>query len=173
VAQLFCQLRPQRCSSLFLVNSFCDLPSRVFLPPLSLLPSFLVSSTFLEGVPLDRDSRNLEACLFVKRSASELSAVQQGARLALISGGSPLEPIRLRERFQHDERITIVESWDDGNSQLSEQQKAQLAKFYPEALLAHVKRGGTFPMLANADEINLHLQVHMRRNKLPATAVQK
>jgi pimeloyl-ACP methyl ester carboxylesterase len=43
VAQLFCQLRPQRVTSLFLINSFCELPPKTFIPPLSILPSFLVS----------------------------------------------------------------------------------------------------------------------------------
>ncbi len=62
-----------------------------------------------------------------------------------------------------DERITLVESFDDVS--LSEQQKAQLAKHYPDAVQAFVKRGGAHCFLANSDEVNLHLQVHLRRNK--------
>lgn len=68
-----------------------------------------ISSTFLDEIPMDADPRNRDACVFVKKFASELSGAHQAARLALLAGGSPLAPIKLRERFNHDERITIVE----------------------------------------------------------------
>ncbi len=58
---------------------------------------------------MDPDPQNLDACRFVKKSAAELPAIVQSTRLALLSGGSPLAPLRLRERFQHEERITVVE----------------------------------------------------------------
>ena len=83
------------------------------------------------------------------------------------------------QKFKHDWRITIVETLDE--TQLSDRQKAvseivchlgsfahiwqQLAKFYPEASLAYMKLGGTYPFLAVPDELNLHLLVHLRRNE--------
>lgn len=105
VAQLFAQARPSRVASLFLLNSFCDLPERPFFPGASLLPSFLLAAALLDSLPTDAasaDPRNAEACLFVRHCAAQLPAVAQAARMALCSGGSPLAPARLRERFKVD-----------------------------------------------------------------------
>jgi pimeloyl-ACP methyl ester carboxylesterase len=101
VCQLFSQVRPSRVSSLFLLNSYCDLPDRSFLAGFSLLPSFLGGSALVDSLPADSgDPRNAEACAFVRNAALQLPGANQAARLALCSGGSPLVPARLRERFK-------------------------------------------------------------------------
>ena len=72
------------------------------------------------------------------QSITQFSSDEISSRLSLYSSHpSPLDPIKLRERFIHDENITIMESLDE--SQLSIQAKSQLAKFYPNASLAYIK----------------------------------
>lgn len=49
-----------------------------------------------------------------------------------------------------------------------QQLKDQLSDRYPEARCAHLKSGGDFPFLSRPDEVNLHLQLHLRRVGLEA-----
>ncbi|CAK7355773.1 unnamed protein product [Dovyalis caffra] len=46
---------------------------------------------------------------------------------------------------------------------IPQQLKDQLIERYPEARRAHLKTGGDFPFLSRPDEVNLHLQLHLRR----------
>ena len=60
-------------------------------------------------------------------------------------------------------------SWDE-KSGLTEQQKADLGKYYYDARIALMKSGGSFPFLSRSEEFNLHVEVHLRRNRLDAPA---
>ncbi|KAJ6426746.1 hypothetical protein OIU84_022355 [Salix udensis] len=46
---------------------------------------------------------------------------------------------------------------------IPQQLKDQLSERYPEARQAQLKTGGDFPFLSRSDEVNLHLQLHLRR----------
>ncbi|KAL6979689.1 hypothetical protein U1Q18_021346 [Sarracenia purpurea var. burkii] len=46
--------------------------------------------------------------------------------------------------------------------------KDQVSERYPGARRAYLKTGGDFPFLSRPDEINLHLQLHLRRVGLEA-----
>lgn len=46
---------------------------------------------------------------------------------------------------------------------IPQQLKDQLSERYPEARRAQLKTGGDFPFLSRSDEVNLHLQLHLRR----------
>merc|ERR1711939_522104 len=56
--------------------------------------------------------------------------------------------------------ITVMNSFDTAHNNCSCQQK--LYQVYPEARVADIKCGGDFPFLAYAEDVNLHLQVHLR-----------
>ncbi len=200
LAQLFCQTRPARVSSLFLVNSSCDLPARgrgslwrrCFLSHLvfSLFRRLLrhLSAALL---PVCRCSAGHAALGSVWRPSQRRGAllcegplcgpVSGAPRRSAGAGGRTFaaRPREIAREIQgmlflllllfgvsfglcvQDERMTVLEAFDDTVS--TEQQKAQLGKHFPEATLAHVKRGGQLCFLANPDETNLHLQVHLRR----------
>ncbi|KAF8412380.1 hypothetical protein HHK36_000344 [Tetracentron sinense] len=44
-----------------------------------------------------------------------------------------------------------------------QQLKDQVSEKYPEARRAYIKTGDDFPFLSRPDEVNLHLQLHLRR----------
>ncbi|XP_022858553.1 uncharacterized protein LOC111379425 isoform X1 [Olea europaea var. sylvestris] len=46
---------------------------------------------------------------------------------------------------------------------ISQQLKDQVVERYPGARLGLLKTGGDFPFLSRPDEVNLHLQLHLRR----------
>ncbi|WRX17198.1 hypothetical protein QQP08_009685 [Theobroma cacao] len=48
-------------------------------------------------------------------------------------------------------------------SAIPQQLKDQLSERYPGARRAYLKTGGDFPFLSRPDEVNLHLQLHLRR----------
>ncbi|MBA0714331.1 hypothetical protein Golax_013311, partial [Gossypium laxum] len=53
-------------------------------------------------------------------------------------------------------------------SAIPQQLKDQLSERYPGARRAYLKTGGDFPFLSRPDEVNLHLQLHLRRVGLEA-----
>eukprot|EP01118_Nematostelium_gracile_P011836 TRINITY_DN4267_c0_g1_i1.p1 TRINITY_DN4267_c0_g1~~TRINITY_DN4267_c0_g1_i1.p1 ORF type:complete len:134 (-),score=40.18 TRINITY_DN4267_c0_g1_i1:23-424(-) len=59
---------------------------------------------------------------------------------------------------------------------IPERVRDEVYKFYPDAKCAELKTGGNFPYLSRADEVNMHLQIHLRNhgvipNPLPVTPV--
>jgi len=57
--------------------------------------------------------------------------------------------------------ITILDVFDD--YALSNAVREDMYKCYPTAKLAHLKSGGNFPYLSRSDEVNLHLQVSVKK----------
>ncbi|XP_026461627.1 maspardin-like [Ctenocephalides felis] len=57
--------------------------------------------------------------------------------------------------------VTIIDVFD--GYALSNPVREELYKCYPEAKLAHLKNGGNFPYLSRCNEVNLHLQIHLRQ----------
>ncbi|KAM5572755.1 hypothetical protein ABKV19_012687 [Rosa sericea] len=59
--------------------------------------------------------------------------------------------------------VDFVVSQTNDYSAIPQQLKDQLSERYPEARRAQLKTGGDFPFLSRPDEVNLHLQLHLRR----------
>jgi len=57
--------------------------------------------------------------------------------------------------------ITILDVFDD--YALSNAVREDMYKCYPTAKLAHLKSGGNFPYLSRSDEVNLHIQVSVKK----------
>lgn len=57
--------------------------------------------------------------------------------------------------------VTIIDVFD--NCAIAAPVREDMYRSYPHANLAHLKTGGNFPYLSRSDEVNLHLQVHLRR----------
>lgn len=57
--------------------------------------------------------------------------------------------------------MTIIDVFDE--YALSNTVREEMYKCYPNAKLAHLKSGGNFPYLSRSAEVNLHLQVNLKR----------
>eukprot|EP00256_Glycine_max_P057087 XP_014624796.1 uncharacterized protein LOC100789629 isoform X2 [Glycine max] len=161
LAQLFAQHRPRRVRSLVLSNTFLETRSfsaaMPWAPIVSWTPSFLLKRYVLTGIrdgphePFIADSVD-----FVVSQVETLSREDLASRLSLTTDAASVGPLLLSVSF-----ITIMDTND--YCAIPQQLKDQLGERYPEARRAYLKTGGDFPFLSRPDEVNLHLQLHLRR----------
>uniref|UniRef100_A0A2P2KJQ9 Maspardin n=1 Tax=Rhizophora mucronata TaxID=61149 RepID=A0A2P2KJQ9_RHIMU len=161
LAQLFAQHRPRRVRSLILSNTFLDTRSFAaampWAPVVSWTPSFLLKRYVLTGIrdgphePFIADSVD-----FVVSQVETLSRDDLAARLTLNVDAASVGSLLLS-----DSSVTIMDTND--YCAIPQQLKDQLSERYPEARRAYLKSGGDFPFLSRPDEVNLHLQLHLRR----------
>ncbi|KAI9174214.1 hypothetical protein LWI28_013809 [Acer negundo] len=166
LAQLFAQHRPRRVRSLVLSNTFLDTHSFAaampWAPIVSWTPSFLLKRYVLTGIhdgphePFIADSVD-----FVVSQVETLSREDLASRLTLTADAASVGNLLLS-----DSNITIMDTND--YCATPQQLKDQLNERYPEARRASLKSGGDFPFLSRPDEVNLHLQLHLRRVGLEA-----
>ncbi|TYI91233.1 hypothetical protein E1A91_D03G177700v1 [Gossypium mustelinum] len=161
LAQLFAQHRPRRVKSLILSNTFLE-TSRFsaamrWAPIVGWAPSFLLKRYILTGIhdgpqePFIADSVD-----FVVSQVETLSRDDLASRLAFPVDNASVGPLLLS-----DSLITIMDTND--YSSIPQELKDQLGERYPAARRAYLKTGGDFPFLSRPDEVNLHLQLHLRR----------
>ncbi|XWS49807.1 hypothetical protein CRYUN_Cryun12cG0034500 [Craigia yunnanensis] len=161
LAQLFAQHRPRRVKSLILSNTFletCTFAAAMpWAPIVGWTPSFLLKRYVLTGIrdgphePFIADSVD-----FVVSQVETLSKDDLASRLTLTVDTASVEPLLLSDSF-----ITIMDTND--YSAIPQQLKDLLSERYPGARRAYLKTGGDFPFLSRSDEVNLHLQLHLRR----------
>ncbi|KAI4338832.1 hypothetical protein MLD38_023843 [Melastoma candidum] len=161
LAQLFAQHRPRRVRSVVLSNSFMNTQNFAaampWAPVVSWTPSFLLKRYVLTGIrdgphePFIADSVD-----FVVAQVETLSKEDLASRLALTADAASVESLLLSDSF-----ITIMDTND--YCATPQQLKDQLGERYPGARRAYLKSGGDFPFLSRPDEVNLHLQLHLRR----------
>ncbi|ESW27578.1 hypothetical protein PHAVU_003G214500 [Phaseolus vulgaris] len=161
LAQLFAQHRPRRVRSLVLSNTFLETRSFSaaipWAPIVSWTPSFLLKRYVLTGI---RDGHHepfiADSVDFVVSQVETLSREDLASRLSLTTDDASVGPLLLSDSF-----ITIMDTND--YCAIPQQLKDQLGERYPEARRAYLKTGGDFPFLSRPDEVNLHLQLHLRR----------
>ncbi|XP_024448587.1 uncharacterized protein LOC18094399 isoform X2 [Populus trichocarpa] len=161
LAQLFAQHRPRRVRSLILSNTFLETRSFAaampWAPVVGWTPSFLLKRYVLTGIrdgphePFIADSVD-----FVVSQVETLSRDELASRLTLNVDAASVGSLLLSDSF-----ITIMDTND--YCAIPQQLKDQLSERYPEARRAQLKTGGDFPFLSRSDEVNLHLQLHLRR----------
>lgn len=161
LAQLFAQHRPRRVRSLILSNTFLETQSfsaaMPWAPMVSWTPSFLLKRYVLTGIrdgphePFIADSVD-----FVVSQVETLSREDLASRLTLMVDNASVGSLLLADSF-----ITIMDTND--YCATPQNLKDQVSERYPEARRAHLKTGGDFPFLSRPDEVNLHLQLHLRR----------
>ncbi|KAK4787516.1 hypothetical protein SAY86_011349 [Trapa natans] len=161
LAQLFAQQRPRRVKSLVLSNSFLETQSFAaampWAPIVSWTPSFLLKRYVLTGIrdgphePFIADSVD-----FVVAQVETLSRDDLASRLTLTVNAASIGSLLLSDSF-----ITIMDTND--YCAIPQHLKDQLSEKYPGARRAYLKTGGDFPFLSRPDEVNLHLQLHLRR----------
>lgn len=161
LAQLFAQHRPRRVRSLVLSNTFVETTSfsasMPWAPIVGWAPSFILKRHVLSGI---RDSPQepfiADSVDFVVSQVETLSREDLASRLTLTADAASVGPLVLP-----DSSITLM----DTNDYCATPQalKDQVCERYPGARRAYLKSGGDFPFLSRPDEVNLHLQLHLRR----------
>ncbi|XP_021320940.1 maspardin isoform X3 [Sorghum bicolor] len=126
-------------------------------PSVNWTPSFLLKRYLLTGIrdgphePFIADSVD-----FVVGQVETLSRDDLSSRLMLNVDVASIGSLMLP-----DSLITIMDTND--YSAVPQQLKEQLNERYPGARRAVLKTGGDFPFLSRPDEVNLYLQLHLRR----------
>lgn len=149
-----------RVQSLILCNTFCDTSvfqytDTAFL--FWLLPGLVLKKLVMGGFPRKLMSPEIaDSVDFMVERLDSLDQRELAARLTLNCANCYVQP----QKLQHLD-ITIIDVFDECS--LSQHVKENLCKCYPQAKLAHLKSGGNFPYLSRSDEVNLHLQIHLRK----------
>lgn len=161
LALIFAQHRPRRVKSLVLSNSFLDTQkfaaAMPWSPIVSWTPSFLLKRYILTGIregphePFIADSVD-----FVVGQVETLSREDLASRLTLNVSPAAVGPLLLSDSF-----ITIMDTNDF--CAIPQQLKDQVCERFPGARRAILRTGGDFPFLSRSDEVNLYLQLHLRR----------
>ena len=93
---------------------------------------------------------------------AELSQEELASRLTLITLAS--EYPFMKSNKLCDSNITIIEMLNKSTSPLLlTEMKNQMDVKFPDAVRAVLKSGGEFCHVCESDEVNLHIQVHLRR----------
>jgi len=167
LAQCFAQYRPARVESIILNNTFSDTQYFHDHSPcaamFTLMPEFMLKRILLENFPVQKLEPEIANSVdFMVDSLESLSQAELASRLTLNCSLGFLRPGDVTLPQEH---ITIIDTLDD--IALPENVREEVYKFYPDAKVAHLKDGGNFPYLSRADEVNLHIQVHLRKYGIP------
>ncbi|KAI3522509.1 hypothetical protein L1887_00344 [Cichorium endivia] len=161
LALLFAQHRPRRVKSLVLSNSFLDTKyfsaAMPWAPVVSWTPSFLLKRYVLTGIPSGPHEPFIaDSVDFVVAQVETLSREDLASRLTLTSDAASVGPLLIS-----DSLITIMDTND--KCSIPRELKDEVSERFPEARRALIKSGGDFPFLSRPDEVNLHLNLHLRR----------
>ncbi|EPS61664.1 esterase/lipase/thioesterase family protein, partial [Genlisea aurea] len=161
LAQLFAQHRPHRVKSLVLSNAYLETKTfsaaMPWAPIVRWTPSFMLKRYVLTGIrdgphePFIADSVD-----FVVSQVETLSKDDLASRLSLSVDAASVGRLPLS-----DSSITIINTNDFCG--IPQEMRDEVGKRYPGGRQAHLKSGGDFPFLSRADEVNLHLLLHLRR----------
>jgi len=172
LAQCYAQYRPARVVSLVLNNTFADTQYFHDNSPcaamFSLMPEFMLKRILLDNFPVQKlEAEIANSVDFMVEQLEVLTQAELASRLTL---NCSLGFLRPGDVTLAPENITIIDTLDD--IALPENVREEVYKFYPEARVAHLKDGGNFAYISRADEVNMHLQVHLRKYGLPKAFTQ-
>ena len=164
LVQCYARTYAARLLSAVLCNGFlgtAHLPRTVFTRTAAVLPEFLLKRHFLAQLnaaatdPLLVDLVELSTVM-----VESLGAAQLAGHVALLApppaaaGNAPALPPAL---------VTVLRS---GNVQLyDDATEAEFERAYAAAKTAVLKDGGNMPEVAAAEEVNMHIQVHIRNHE--------
>uniref|UniRef100_A0A7S1TMN2 Maspardin n=1 Tax=Erythrolobus australicus TaxID=1077150 RepID=A0A7S1TMN2_9RHOD len=174
IALNFAAARPDRVASLALTHAFLStekLVRAVRLPPLVVLkwcPIFVLQNAVVGLLPRGQVELHLAmATEFLIARTLEVGRESLIARLELaLTPGHSLSPQRISLSAT---KITFIDAVGIMSS-VSAQLSSELRSHFPQARHALMKDGADFPYLTNADEVSMHLLVHLRRNAAPPEA---
>jgi len=165
LAQCFVVYKPQRVLSLILCNTYADTQHYKDNAPcvqtFPVMPEFLLKRMILANFP----SKVMEAEIansvdFMVQQLETLNQAEIASRLIL--NCTVAENLKPAEFPLDKSKITIMDTLDE--VVVPDKVRDEVYKCYPEAKLAELKTGGNFPYLSRADEVNVHIQVHLRNH---------
>ncbi|KAF6216922.1 hypothetical protein GE061_001273 [Apolygus lucorum] len=150
-----------RVASLILCNTFCDTSVFQYNERSNLfwvLPSMVLKKMIMVNLPSSHtDKRIIDSIDFMVEKLDSLSQQDLASRLTINCIDCHVKP----EKVKHIDAVTIIDVFDE--CALTGPVREVLYKCYPWAKLAHLKAGGNFPYLSRNEEVNLHLQIHLRQ----------
>eukprot|EP00897_Mesotaenium_endlicherianum_P000684 jgi/Mesen1/10616/ME000089S10075 len=161
LAQLYCQHRPRRVLSVVLSNTFLDTrfffqSSGVWSKVFAWAPDFVLKRLVLSGLHQGpHEALTAESIDFVVAHLDKLGRAELAARLSLKTEVAAVGRLTLS-----DVKITVMDSLDCVS--VPPALKDAVFERYPNARRATLKSGGEFPSLCRADEVGLHLVLHLR-----------
>eukprot|EP00190_Bangiopsis_sp_CCMP1999_P004188 CAMPEP_0198734648 /NCGR_PEP_ID=MMETSP1475-20131203/54173_1 /TAXON_ID= ORGANISM="Unidentified sp., Strain CCMP1999" /NCGR_SAMPLE_ID=MMETSP1475 /ASSEMBLY_ACC=CAM_ASM_001111 /LENGTH=542 /DNA_ID=CAMNT_0044498161 /DNA_START=121 /DNA_END=1746 /DNA_ORIENTATION=- len=163
LAMQFATQRPELVGSLALTHAYLrtekirkTLPHGAVL--IRWLPDFAIRRSMLELLPNGRVELNVALAIeFIIARIQETSRELLASRLALMCSSEVVKTLK-----KADYHMTIVDALDRDNRG-NEEASREIAEVFPRARVASIKHGGEFVYLSHADEVNVHLVVHMRR----------
>jgi len=163
LAQCFIQQRPQRVQSLILCNSFSDTsyykenaPCAAGFP---FMPEFLLKRMILSNFPTKIMEEEIAASVdFMVTQLETIPQKELAYRLVLNCTVTNLRP---PEWTFDRSKVTILDCVDEVS--VPEKLREEVYKYFPEAKIAELKTGGNFPYLSRPYEVNMHIQVHLRK----------
>ncbi|CAG5120117.1 unnamed protein product, partial [Candidula unifasciata] len=165
LAQKFAEYsaRSPRVASLILCNSFYD--TTIFqqtnsAPTFWMMPSVVLKKMVMGSFEKKAaDADIADSIDFMVEKLDGMSQQALASRLTLNCMNCYVEPQKLR-----DLDVTLMDVYDD--CALSCAVREEMCKCYPEAKRAHLKNGGNFPYLSRSTEVNVFLQIHLRKYDL-------
>lgn len=149
-----------RVASLVLCNTFCDTSVFSYNETSSLfwmLPSLVLKKMIMVNFTnAHHDKRIIDSVDFMVERLDSLSQQDLASRLTINCTNSFVDPLKVN----YLKAVTIIDVFDE--YALSSPVREDVYKCYPDAKLANLKTGGNFPYLSRSDEVNLHLQIHLR-----------
>ncbi|KAL8270349.1 hypothetical protein Esti_005736 [Eimeria stiedai] len=94
---------------------------------------------------------------FLIAQLDHLSAADMASRLSLSLSVQAAEYV---PQLDDGERLLILHTLDSG---LPPKTEEAIKSVFPKAKVATMRTGGPFPFLAAADEVSMHIELHMRR----------
>lgn len=162
LAQKFAEATFQcpRVHSLILCNSFADTSifnytdtSVLFWMFPAVILKKMVMRSFSKG---KLDPSIADSIDFMVEKLDGMSQAELASRLTLNCMNCYVEPHKLQGIS-----VTALDVFDE--SALSPSIREEMYKLYPDAKRAHLKQGGNFPYLSCRDEVNMHIQIHLRQ----------
>ena len=168
VAQHLASAFPQRVGSGILTNgcwSTVHFSSQMMWPlsTLQLTPRFVLSKWITDTLPSGglgpRAAEIAEMLDFYVSQLGSLTQEQLASRMHILYDDVSAGDVT-RELSQS---VTFLDTLDCPDAVCPEGARNELLQVYPRARRGSVKQGGRIPHLLNADEITMHVQVHLRR----------
>jgi len=162
LAQKFAQysFRSQRVASLILCNSFAD--TVVFqqtnsAPTFWMMPSMILKKMVMGNYDKKANDPDIADSMdFMVEKLDNMSHNSLASRLTLNCMNCYVEPQKLK-----DVDVTLMDVYDE--CALSNSVREEMSKCYPNAKKAEMKTGGNFPYLSKSMEVNVFLQIHLRK----------
>jgi len=163
LAQCFIQYRPQRVASLILCNAFSDTQYYKDNAPcvglFPVMPEFMLKRMILANFPTKvMEAEIANSIDFMVQQLETLTQSELASRLTL--NCTLYESLKPAELPFDKTKITLLDTVDE--VAIPEKVREEVYKFYPEAKVAQLKTGGNFPYISRSDEVNMHIQVHLR-----------